>query len=113
MAAVRSFLNPSTWGTWDFLCFYLDGSVAIRSLNVYDPLLRSCWIRSKNSAYDTHGCYRAIATRGATATIRPLESAMPWAVDEMTPLRSGAQGTKHRNFNASLSTGKFVGRAGR
>lgn len=37
VAAVRPFLDPSTWGTWDFLCFYLDGSVAIRGLNVYDP----------------------------------------------------------------------------
>lgn len=37
VAAVRPFLDPSTWGTYDFLCFYLDGSVAIRGLNVYDP----------------------------------------------------------------------------
>lgn len=37
VAAVRPLLNPSTWGTWDFLAFYLDGSVAIRGLNVYDP----------------------------------------------------------------------------
>ncbi len=36
VAVVRPFLNPSTWGTWDFLVFYLDGSVAIRGLNVYD-----------------------------------------------------------------------------
>lgn len=27
VAAARPFLDPSTWGTWDFLCFYLDGSV--------------------------------------------------------------------------------------
>jgi hypothetical protein len=37
VATLRPFLDPSTWGTWDFLCFYLDGSVAIRGLNVYDP----------------------------------------------------------------------------
>jgi hypothetical protein len=37
VAAVRPFLNPSTWGTWDFLVFYLDGSVAIRGLSVYEP----------------------------------------------------------------------------
>jgi glycosyl transferase family 87 len=37
VAAVRPFLDPSNWGTWDFLCFYVHGSVAIRGLNVYDP----------------------------------------------------------------------------
>ncbi len=37
VAAVRPFLNPSTWGIWDFLVFYLNGSVAIHGLNVYDP----------------------------------------------------------------------------
>ncbi|MGH9956344.1 MAG: glycosyltransferase family 87 protein, partial [Pyrinomonadaceae bacterium] len=37
VAAVRPFLDPGIWGTWDFLVFYVDGSVAIRGLNVYDP----------------------------------------------------------------------------
>jgi hypothetical protein len=37
VAAVRPILDPSTKGTWDFLVFYLYGSVAIRGLDVYDP----------------------------------------------------------------------------